>query len=209
MKQLMLATVASLALSLPVMAQSNNTHTMQPNSQSQMNTPSSQNSDQAQDQSQSQDQSANQQAQNEINPSQLDRQQIRHIQSALDQKGFNVHRVDGKWGPETEAALKKFQQKQNLQDNGQLDQQTLGALGVNVNGSAQQGSATTGSGSHENGMNQSSQNPGMTNSDQSGQTTGQGADTTGQGHNNGTQQINQSPGQSSGSTGNSAGSTSK
>jgi peptidoglycan hydrolase-like protein with peptidoglycan-binding domain len=200
MKQLMLATVASLALSLPAMAQSNTSHAMQPNSQSQMNAPS-QNADQAKDQSQSQNQSGNQQAQNEIKPSSLDRQQIRHIQTALDHKGFNVHRVDGKWGPETEAALKKFQQKQNLQGNGQLDQQTLAALGVNVNGGTQQqGSETTGAGSHENG---SGQNPGMSNQDQSG------SQTTGQGESSGTQQMNQSPGQSSGSSSNNTGSTSK
>jgi hypothetical protein len=97
MKQLMLATVASLALSLPVMAQSNNTPPMQPNSQGQMNSPS-QNADQAQDQNQG---SNNQQAQNEIDPSHLSRQQIRHVQTALDQKGFNVRHVDGKWGPRT------------------------------------------------------------------------------------------------------------
>jgi hypothetical protein len=197
MKQLMLATVASLALSLPAMAQSNTSHTMQPNRQSQMNAPS-QNADQAQDQSQSQ----NQQAQNGIQPSALDRQQIRHIQTTLDHKGFNVHRVDGKWGPETEAALKKFQQKQNLQGNGQLDPQTLAALGVNMNTNAGQGSATTGAGSHENGMSRSRQNPGMTNPDQSGsQTIGQGAGTMGQGQ-SGSQQMNQTPGQSSGSTNN-------
>lgn len=166
MKQLMLATVASLALSLPAMAQSNNTNTMQPDDQSQMSAPS-------QNGNASQDQSGNQQAQNTINPSQLDRQQIRRIQTALDHKGFNVKRADGKWGPETEAAVKRFQQKQNLQGNGQLDQQTLGALGVNM--SAQQGSATTGSGSHEKGMDQSGQNPGMTNPDHNnGQNTGSG-----------------------------------
>lgn len=201
MKHFMLATVASLALSLPAMAQS--TNTMQPNDQTQMSAPS-------QNGNASQDQSGNQQAQNEINPSRLDRQQIRHIQTALDHKGFNVKRVDGKWGPETEAAVKQFQQKQNLQGDGQLDQQTLGALGVNVNARTQQGAATTGAGSHEKGMDQSGQNPGMTDPDRAtGQTTGQGADTTGQGQSGGTQQMNPSPGHGSGATDNSGGSMSK
>lgn len=195
MKHLMLATVASLALALPAMAQTNGS--MKPGSQSQMST----------------------QAQNEINPSQLDRQQIRHIQTALDQKGFNVRHVDGKWGPRTEAALKKFQQKQNLQGNGQLDQQTLAQLGVNANSSnTRRGSETTGAGSHENGMGRSSQNPGMTKPDRSNnQRYGSGSGTTGQGYSSGSQRMNQTPGQASGSmndqssggTGNSAGPTGK
>jgi peptidoglycan hydrolase-like protein with peptidoglycan-binding domain len=156
MKQLMLAAVASIALSLPAMAQSNNTNSMQPNRQSQMGS----------------------QAQSEIDPSQLNRQQIRHIQTSLDQKGFNVGHVDGKWGPRTEAALKNFQQKQNLEGNGQLDQRTLGALGVNVNGQMQQGAATTGSGSNENRVNQPGQNPGRLQNDNTstkGQTNGLGS----------------------------------
>lgn len=167
MKQLMLATVASLALSLPAMAQTNNTNATQPNSQTQMNAPSqNQNMNQSQDQS-AQDQNGNrQQARNEIDPSQLSHQQIRHIQTALDQKGFNVRHVDGKWGPRTEAAVKKFQQKQDIQGNGRLDRQTLAALGVDQSGRTRQGSQTTGAGSNESRMNQPVQNPGMTNPDQ-------------------------------------------
>lgn len=83
------------------------------------------------------------------------------MQTALDRKGFNVKHVDGKWGPHTEAALKKFQQKQNLQDSGRIDRQTLAALGVTMQG--QQGSATTGSGSNESRMNRPAQNPGKLN----------------------------------------------
>lgn len=144
MKQFMLAAVATVALSLPAMAQSND-NAMQP----------------------SQGQSYNQ-SQNQIDPSQLSPRQIRQIQSALDQKGFNVRHVDGKWGPRTEAALKDFQQKQNLQGNGQLDQPTLAALGIKENTQGRQGSATTGSGSNESRMNRPSQNPGATNNDTTG-----------------------------------------
>jgi hypothetical protein len=38
--------------------------------------------------------------------------------------------VDGKWGPETEAALKDFQKSKNMPSNGQLDAMTMTALGL-------------------------------------------------------------------------------
>lgn len=180
MKRVMLAAVASIALSLPAMAQSNDTNAMQPNNQSQ--TSQSQTSSQPQhNQSQTggnqQNGQARQQAENRINPSSLNKEQIRQIQMTLNKKGFDAKRVDGIWGPETEAALKDFQQQQHLQGSGHLTQQTLGALGVDVNGHMQQGSATTGSGSSESQTNRPSQNPGTmnhNNSNMNGQTNGQG-----------------------------------
>jgi peptidoglycan hydrolase-like protein with peptidoglycan-binding domain len=203
MKQFMLATVASLALTLPAMAAQN----MQPNA-----TPAPTHRTQMNDQDQSaQNGQQNQrQAENVIRPSQLSKKQVRQIQESLNKKGFDAKHADGIWGPETAQALRTFQKQNGLQGHGQLTQQSLAQLGVMMNTNAEQGSATTGAGSHESGMNQPSQNPGMTNPDRSGsRTNGQGSDTTGQGQNNGASQMNESPGQSSGSMNNSAGSTSK
>ena len=201
MKQLMLATVASLVLSLPAMAQPNtqpNNNVPAPAQQSQqmnqMNSPgqSAQNS-QARNGQQSQNR---RQAENIIRPSQLSHRQVRQIQQALNKKGFDSKHVDGVWGRDTVDALNNFQKKNHLQGHGELTQQTLAQLGVNVNSNAQQGSATTGAGGHENGMNQPTQNPGVSNSDQSSQTNGQG-------ESSGAQQMNQGPGQTSGSNGSS------
>jgi peptidoglycan hydrolase-like protein with peptidoglycan-binding domain len=43
---------------------------------------------------------------------------------------------------ETEAAVKKFQQQKKMQGNGQLDQETLSALGVNVSANESRGSSS-------------------------------------------------------------------
>jgi peptidoglycan hydrolase-like protein with peptidoglycan-binding domain len=57
--------------------------------------------------------------------------------------------ADGKVGPETQKAVKEFQQSKGLKASGQLDQETIAALGVNESASAggssapQAGSSTT------------------------------------------------------------------
>lgn len=56
---------------------------------------------------------------------------VRSAQQALKEKGFDVGTVDGQMGPNTESALRNFQQSKNLPQTGNLDQQTLAALGVN------------------------------------------------------------------------------
>jgi len=138
MKQLLLATAATLALSVPAMAQS------------QMQQPTT---------------SQQHQTQQRITPAQLSHTQIRQVQQALDKKGFHASRADGRWGPETETALRRFQQQQKLEGNGQLNQQTLAALGVKWQG-------TTGAGTNETtgarpsgtrGMSSPSSSPGMMN----------------------------------------------
>ena len=48
----------------------------------------------------------------------------------LVQKGYDVGAVDGRWGPNTETALRQFQEANRLAPTGKLDQQTLSALGV-------------------------------------------------------------------------------
>jgi peptidoglycan hydrolase-like protein with peptidoglycan-binding domain len=96
-----------------------------------------------------------------------DRDQIRQVQQALDQKGFKAGRADGVLGARTKQALQDFQTRQKLQANGQLDQQTLAALGVSTNSqsSGQNGAASTvgqGSGGAKSnaGSTPSNQNPG-------------------------------------------------
>lgn len=56
--------------------------------------------------------------------------QIRAEQQALKDKGFDPGPVDGINGPRTRAALREFQQKQNLQEDGRLGPQTRDALGL-------------------------------------------------------------------------------
>ena len=55
---------------------------------------------------------------------------VSQAQQALNDKGFDAGQVDGKLGPHTEAALKKFQASEKIDQSGKLDQQTLAALGV-------------------------------------------------------------------------------
>ncbi|HET9664957.1 MAG TPA: peptidoglycan-binding domain-containing protein [Burkholderiales bacterium] len=70
---------------------------------------------------------------------------VRKAQQALKDKGFDAGPVDGIMGPKTQQAIKKFQESQaNLKESGQLDQQTLSALGVEGQDSAAMG-ATSGS----------------------------------------------------------------
>ena len=70
----------------------------------------------------------------------LNQSEIRQMQQALNQKGFNVGRADGRLGPRTKNALNKFQSKQGLQQTGTPDEQTLAALGIGG------GASTTGQG---------------------------------------------------------------
>ena len=102
MKQILLASVAALALTFPAMAQAK-VQQYQPTQQSQW-----------------------------INPSRLSKQEVRQIQQALDKKGMKAGRVDGIWGPETAGAMRRFQTERKINAHGHLTQQTLAALGVNV-----------------------------------------------------------------------------
>jgi peptidoglycan hydrolase-like protein with peptidoglycan-binding domain len=112
MKKFAVALLATAALSMPAVAQ-------QP----------------AQNTNEAQLQNSGQTAQNSggqpLSPDKLSRDKVRQVQQALDKSGFNAGAADGRWGPETSNALKQFQQKKNIQANGQLDQQTLSGLGLN------------------------------------------------------------------------------
>lgn len=61
---------------------------------------------------------------------QLSSDQIRQAQEKLQQEGHNPGPIDGVWGPQTQAAVKEFQQAKNIQVTGQLDQQTMKELGI-------------------------------------------------------------------------------
>jgi peptidoglycan hydrolase-like protein with peptidoglycan-binding domain len=124
MKNLLLAAAATLALSLPAMAQSGDTN-MSGQTQGQ------------QGQTGSQTQT--------IDPSSLSKAQIRQIQTSLNKAGFNAKKADGVWGRETSAALRNFQKQKNISGAGELNQQTLAALGVNFGAPSQ----TTGAPSNE------------------------------------------------------------
>lgn len=173
MKQILLATAATLALSLPAMAApanapANNSSSQQMN---QMNKSDMQNGQQSQTKGQmGNEQQVQRNQQERINPKQLSKQEIKSIQQALNKKGFSSGHVDGVWGRDTDTALKHFQQKQGLPGNGHLNQQTLAALGVNESPQSEQG--TVGSGSNgsmnsgssqmnnsTNGMNKNSPKP--------------------------------------------------
>jgi hypothetical protein len=93
--------------------------------------------------------------------------EIRQLQIALNAKGFNVGAPDGVFGIRSREALIAFQKQQGLQANGEIDQQTMTALGVNaITGR----SSATGQGGVSNMP-----------ASRSGQATQSGASTTGQG----------------------------
>jgi peptidoglycan hydrolase-like protein with peptidoglycan-binding domain len=59
----------------------------------------------------------------------LDADQIRQLQQALNEHGFNAGEVDGVFGARTREALKRFQSQAGLPATGELDAQTLTAVG--------------------------------------------------------------------------------
>jgi peptidoglycan hydrolase-like protein with peptidoglycan-binding domain len=62
---------------------------------------------------------------------------IRDAQKTLQQDGIYHGRVDGRWGPTTQAAVRDFQQQHNMNASGQLDQDTLAALNIGQNNTQQ------------------------------------------------------------------------
>jgi hypothetical protein len=82
----------------------------------------------------------NQQAQNNNQPisvQNLSHKEIRQVQQALNKNGDKVGPTDGRWGPKTENALKRFEQGKNIRANGELDRQTVASLGLNTSKFAQ------------------------------------------------------------------------
>jgi hyperosmotically inducible protein len=54
--------------------------------------------------------------------------QVRAMQDALKERGYDPGPSDGVMGPRTAGALREYQQKENLQVTGQLDAQTVSSL---------------------------------------------------------------------------------
>ena len=67
-----------------------------------------------------------------ISPQNLSRGEVRQVQQALNKDGFKPGPTDGRWGNETENAVKQFQQSKQLQATGQLDEQTVADLGLDA-----------------------------------------------------------------------------
>lgn len=63
-------------------------------------------------------------------PVQISQKQIKDLQRTLNRRGFSAGRVDGLWGPDTAAALKRFQSKNELNPTGELDRTTELKLGM-------------------------------------------------------------------------------
>jgi hypothetical protein len=55
---------------------------------------------------------------------------VRNVQQTLQDKGVEAGPIDGIWGPKTSAGVRQFQQQQKLETTGQLNAQTLDALGI-------------------------------------------------------------------------------
>jgi peptidoglycan hydrolase-like protein with peptidoglycan-binding domain len=67
----------------------------------------------------------------------VDAKVVAQAQKILNDRGFRTGGVDGKMGPQTQAALVNFQRAEKLQPSGKLDGPTLTKLGLNKeNGSA-------------------------------------------------------------------------
>src|SRR5262249_6038167 len=105
----------------------------------------------------------------------LTEEQIRQIQIALNAKGFNIGRPDGRLGPRTIRALSEFQRRQGLEVSGRLDSRTVAALGVSNVSGAQGGaqgagqSSTTGQGGSAQHQAPAQQNQGARQPSTSGQ----------------------------------------
>lgn len=68
---------------------------------------------------------------------QLDQNTARQVQQQLQSQGYDVGKVDGRWGDKSRQALMNFQRDQNLRATGRPDQQTMAALGIEPGASQQ------------------------------------------------------------------------
>jgi len=111
----------------------------------------------------------------------LGSEQIREVQTMLIQKGFDIDEANGVLDEPTIEALTAFQSQQGFEATGQIDNQTVSALGLS-NLSRQQGAATqsttTGQGGGSAQQPSANQNVGAS---QQGNQNGKQPSTTGQG----------------------------
>jgi peptidoglycan hydrolase-like protein with peptidoglycan-binding domain len=64
----------------------------------------------------------------------MDSEKVKQLQSALAQAGYDPGPIDGKLGSRTREALKKAQKDKGLSATGQIDQETMAALGMGESG---------------------------------------------------------------------------
>lgn len=64
---------------------------------------------------------------------------VRQAQEKLVSQGFNPGPFDGRLGQQTREGLKEFQESKGLEPSGQLDPQTLAALGLESDSSSAAG----------------------------------------------------------------------
>jgi peptidoglycan hydrolase-like protein with peptidoglycan-binding domain len=60
----------------------------------------------------------------------MTKDEVRQLQQALNDNGFDAGEVDGVFGAQTSEALKRFQSKAGLPPTGKMDQQTLALVGL-------------------------------------------------------------------------------
>ena len=70
---------------------------------------------------------------------------VTQVQQQLQQEGYAVGAIDGMWGPRTQQGVLEFQQAEGLEATGQLNEETLAALGIPADAVATGGSGTGGS----------------------------------------------------------------
>jgi peptidoglycan hydrolase-like protein with peptidoglycan-binding domain len=121
-----------------------------------------------------------------IPPWSLGTTRILEIQMDLKADGFYPQRVDGFWGPNTREAVMAFQKQKKLPTNGELDRQTLAALGVDVNNWFQTSGSMSKPSANEQDQSRSTSNAQAG----SANTTGQGAPSSAQNGSAGKVQAN-------------------
>jgi len=153
MHKAILAALAVAALSGPAAAQQSSVNGQSPGQQMQPQSPTSPDSSD----------SSQVLADYQISPQQLNASQVRQIQQALEARGHSAVRVNGKWGPDTQAALMDFQKSQNMNSQtGELDLPTIMALGLDPSSFGLAGAReTTGQAPHGDGASQQQQMQGM------------------------------------------------
>lgn len=55
---------------------------------------------------------------------------VRQVEQALNESGYEVERIDGRWNQQSSTALRNYQQAQGMEPTGSVDLPTLQALGV-------------------------------------------------------------------------------
>jgi peptidoglycan hydrolase-like protein with peptidoglycan-binding domain len=60
----------------------------------------------------------------------VDANTVRQVQKTLADRGYRTGAADGRMGPQTQAAVRRFQRAEHLEPTGQLNRQTLVAMGV-------------------------------------------------------------------------------